>query len=111
MESAAQQNAEMSRDREHEVRDAKAAERRLAGIDHRTVKPSLLVLALALLMSVVLPWINDKAPYRHPVRKGDIAEVAGGITLVPTAGWDLGTGALAGHTRSPVGDTASTELV
>ncbi|MBV8219032.1 MAG: hypothetical protein JO325_11255 [Solirubrobacterales bacterium] len=101
----------MSRERGDEVGDAKAVRRHPAGIDGRTVKPSLLVLALALLMSVVLPVINSVTPYRHPVRSGEIAELAGGLTLVPTAGWDLGTGALAGHTRTPVGDTSSTELV
>jgi hypothetical protein len=84
---------------------------RAVGIDRRTVKPSLLVLALAFLMSVILPLIDSVTPYSHPVRSGEIAEIAGGITLVPTAGWDLGTGALAGHTRTPVGDTASTDLV
>jgi hypothetical protein len=85
--------------------------RRPLGIDRRTVKPSLLVLALALLMSVVLPFINSKTPYPHPVRRGEIVQLANGITLVPTAGWDLSTGALLGHTRSPVGDTATTQLV
>jgi len=45
------------------------------------------------------------------VRRGELAELAGGITLVPTAGWDLVTGALVGQARSPVGSTASTELV
>ena len=87
------------------------ATRRSAGIERWTVKPSLLVLALALLMSVVLPSINRHAPYRHPIRRGDTAQLAAGITLRPTAGWELSTGALVGHTRSPVGDTASTELV
>lgn len=85
--------------------------RRFAGIDRGTVAPSLLVLGLAVLMSVVLPSINRDAPYRHPVRRGELAELAGGITLVPTAGWDLAKGALVGHTRSLVGDTATTELV
>ena len=85
--------------------------RRFAGIDRGTVAPSLLVLGLAVLMSVVLPSINRGVPYRHPVRKGELAELAGGVTLVPTAGWDLATGALAVHTRSPVGNTATTELV
>lgn len=80
-------------------------------IDHRTVKPALLVLALALLMSVVLPSIDSETPYRDAVQRGDIAELADGITLVPTAGWNLATGALVGHTRSVVGSTASTELV
>jgi hypothetical protein len=85
--------------------------RRFAGIDRRTVAPSLLVLGLAVLMSIVLPSINRDVAYRHPVRRGELAELAAGITLVPTAGWDLATGALAGHTRSPVGTTATTELV
>ena len=81
------------------------------GIDRQTVKPALLVLALALLMSVVLPSIDSATPYRNSLHRGDIAELADGITLVPTAGWDLATGALVGHTRSVVGSTATTELV
>lgn len=86
-------------------------ERRSAGIDRRTAKPALLVLALAVLLSVVLPFIDNNTPYRDAVRRGDIAEIASGITLVPTPGWDLVTGALVGHTRSPVGSTAAMQLV
>jgi hypothetical protein len=82
-----------------------------AGIDPRTVKPALLVLALAVLMSVALPLIDRDTPYGDAVHDGDIAAIADGITLVPTAGWDLASGALAGHTRSPVASTATTELV
>jgi hypothetical protein len=84
---------------------------RSAGIDRRTVKPALLVLALAVLMSFVLPSIDRDTPYRDTVHNGDVAEIADGITLVPTPGWDLASGALAGHTRSPVGSTGTTELV
>ena len=87
------------------------AGRRFAGIDRGTVGPALLVLALALLLSVVLPWIDSRTPYHDQVHKGDVAELADGITLVPTSGWQLATGALVGHTRSPVGSTAATELV
>lgn len=85
--------------------------RRSAGIDRQTVKPALLVLALAVLMSVVLPWINRTTPYRHALHRGDIVELADGITLVPAASWDLSTGALVGHARSDVGSTATTMLV
>jgi hypothetical protein len=84
---------------------------RFAGIDQRTVKPALLVLALAVLMSVVLPLIESATAYRDEVHSGDLAAVADGITLVPTPGWDLATGALVGHTRSPVGSTATTQLI
>jgi hypothetical protein len=85
--------------------------RRSTGIERQTVKPALLVLALALLMSVVLPSIDSATPYRSALHRGDIAELADGITLAPTAGWDLATGALVGHARSAVGSTATTELV
>ena len=88
-----------------------SARRRLTGMDRNTIAPSLLVLGLGVLMSIVLPSIERDAPYRHPLRHDQVAELAAGITLVPTAGWDLATGALAGHTRSPVGTTATTEIV
>jgi hypothetical protein len=81
-----------------------------SGIDRRTVKPALLVLALTLVMAVVLPFIDSKTRYREVTRKGDIAELADGITLAPAAGWNLINGALAGHTRSAVGSTATTQL-
>jgi hypothetical protein len=83
---------------------------RFAGIDRRTVKPALLVLALAALMSAVLPVIDGETAYRDEVHSGNRAEIADGITLVPTPGWDLAAGALVGHTRSHVGSTATTQL-
>jgi hypothetical protein len=85
--------------------------RRWAGLDRRTVGPALLVLALAVVMSVVLPSIESTTSYGDQVDKGDVAEIADGLTLVPATGWDLATGALVGHTRSVVGTTATTEVV
>jgi hypothetical protein len=86
-------------------------ERRSLGIDRRTVGPAVLVLGLAVVMSVVLPSIDSEIAYGDQVHKGEIAEIADGITLVPASGWDLTTGALVGETRSPLGSTATTELV
>jgi hypothetical protein len=93
------------------ARRVRSEKRRSSGIDRRTVGPALLVLALAVVMSVVLPSIDSEAAYGDPVREGDIAEIADGITLVPASGWDLASGALVGETRSPIGSTATTELV
>jgi hypothetical protein len=81
------------------------------GIDRQTVGPALVVLGLAVVMGVVLPSINSETAYRDQAHRGDIAEIADGITLVPASGWDLARGALLGETRSPVGTTATTELV
>ena len=85
--------------------------RRVVGIDRRTVGPALLVLALAVLMSVVLPSIDGATSYRDQVDKGDVAALADGLTLVPATGWELATGALVGHTRSSVVTTDTTEIV
>jgi hypothetical protein len=84
---------------------------RVLGLDRQTIGPALLVLGLAIVMSVVLPSLDSSAPYRHPIRKGDVAAIATGITLVPTPGWDLASGALVGKTRTAVGLTGSTEIV
>jgi hypothetical protein len=87
------------------------AERRLLGIDRATVGPALLVLALAAVMSVVLPSIDDNTSYGDEMHDGDVVRLADGITLIPAAGWDLASGSIAGETRSPIGSTAATELV
>jgi hypothetical protein len=86
-------------------------ERRVLGLDRRTILPALLVLGLALVEGVLLPSINSSTTYKHQIHKGAVVTLANGITLVPTPGWALATGALAGHTRSQVGSTAQTELV
>lgn len=86
-------------------------ERRIAGIDRWTIGPALLVLALAVLMSVVLPWVDSETEYSDAVDRDDVVQLADGITLAPAPGWNLASGALAGQTRSAVGSTGSTELI
>jgi hypothetical protein len=84
---------------------------RFLGIDRQTIGPALLVLGLAVLLSIIVPSIDAKTTYHDRIRKGDIVALADGITLVPTPGWALASGALVGRTRSPVGSTATTQLV
>jgi ferric-dicitrate binding protein FerR (iron transport regulator) len=86
-------------------------ERRIAGIDRWTIGPALLVLALAVVMSVVIPWVDSETEYSDAVDQDDVVQLADGITLDPAPGWNLASGALAGETRSAVGSTGSTELV
>jgi hypothetical protein len=90
---------------------AGTGERRILGIDRRTVGPALLVLALALIEGVVLPSIDAGTTYRDQLHEGDVVVLADGITLAAASGWDLASGALEGDTRSSVGSTAGTELV
>ena len=80
-------------------------------IDPRTIKPALLVLAFALLLSVVFPLINSEADYQHQTQNGEVVQLVDGITLVPSAGWNLASGAVVGETRGSIGNTNTTELV
>ena len=81
---------------------------RLGGIDRGTVARSLLVVALAVLLSVVLlPQRCCPVPPSGPqwrrwrARRRDNPRSPRRV--------DLATGALVGHVRSPVGSTASTD--
>src|SRR5581483_7445828 len=60
-----------------------AGQRRLLGLDLPTIGPALLVLALAGVMSLVLPSIDSRTSYSNAVRRGDVVRLAAGITLVP----------------------------
>ncbi len=73
------------------------ADKRLLGLDRRTLAPTVTVLALAILMSVVLPLVNAAVPYRDIVNAGDVLELQGDVTFVPVAGWGITSGVRAGH--------------
>jgi hypothetical protein len=72
------------------------ADVRLFGLDRRSIAPTLAVLALAVVMSVVLPVVNATVPYHDIVKAGDIIEVDGDVTFVPEAGWGITSGVRAG---------------
>jgi hypothetical protein len=73
------------------------ADERRFGLDRRTLRPTLAVFALVILMSVVLPVINATVPYHDRVRAGDVMEIEGDVTFVPEAGWGITSGLRAGH--------------
>jgi len=73
------------------------ADERLLGLDRRTLRPTLVVLALFVVMSVVLPVINAAVPYHDIVRAGDVMQIEGDVTFVPEAGWGITSGVRAGH--------------
>lgn len=73
------------------------ADERRFGLDRRTLRPTLAVFALAVLMAVVLPLLNASVPYHNVVKAGDVIEVEGHVTFVPEAGWGITSGLRAGH--------------
>lgn len=86
-------------------------EHRVAGIDRRTIKPALAVLALALFVSVVLPLVSGAVAYDDEIRAGDVIDMAEGrLTFVPVPGWNLEDGVRVGGTRSTVPGSSMTVL-
>jgi hypothetical protein len=72
------------------------ADERLFGLDRRTIPPTLTVLALVIVMSVVLPIVNAMVPYDDIVKAGDVVELEGDVTFVPEVGWGITSGVRAG---------------
>ncbi len=68
------------------------ADRRWLGLDRRTVAPTVLVFALAFVMTVVLPIVDVAVSYDDKVVAGDVLAVDGGVTFVPEPGWGVTSG-------------------
>jgi hypothetical protein len=73
------------------------ADERWFGLDRRTIRPTLAVFGLAIVMSVVLPVIDATVPYHDIVKAGDVLQVQGDVTFVPEVGWGITDGLRAGH--------------
>jgi hypothetical protein len=73
------------------------ADERRFGLDRRSLRPTLAVFTLVILMSVVLPVINASVPYHDIARAGDVIELEGDVTFAPEAGWGITSGLRAGH--------------
>jgi len=67
-------------------------DRRWFGLDRTTILPAAIVLAVAIVMSIVIPQINDAVSYDDPVVAGDVMELQYGITFVPAPGWGITDG-------------------
>ncbi len=73
------------------------ADERRFGLDRRTLRPTLAVFGLVVVMSVILPVVNATVPYHDIVRPGDVMQIEGGVTFVPVPGWGVTSGVRAGH--------------
>jgi hypothetical protein len=73
-------------------------DRRLFGIDKRTILPSLAVLALVMVLAVALPQVDESVAYDDPIVEGDVIDLVGGeLTFVPAEGWNRIDGSLVGE--------------
>ena len=64
-------------------------EHRLLGLDRRTIAPTLWVLALVLLWSTIVPFIDRHVSYDVEVEPGTVLDVGSGVTIVPPPYWEI----------------------
>lgn len=74
-------------------------DRRWAGLDRDTIKPSLIVIGALLLLTVVLPGIASSLEFDNPIVEGDRMHVRG-ATFMPPEGWGIVSGLRDGESSS-----------
>jgi hypothetical protein len=79
-----------------DTRDRVPVDHRRFGLDRRTFKPALIVLAIALVLIYGSQALNAVIPWHNQTEAGDVLDLCGGATAVPPVGWQLESGALVG---------------
>lgn len=88
------------------------AEHRLFGLDRRTFKLPLIVVAIYVLWAVIAPAINGAVDYDDPVRTGDALIITPSATMAPPVGWGVEQGVrVSDNTRGPGSNTPTTVVV
>lgn len=67
-------------------------ERRFLGLDKATIVPTLIVVAIFLLIGTGVPRIADLLSFDDPIEAGDVLDLSGGVTVTPVPGWNLEAG-------------------
>lgn len=68
------------------------AEHRLLGLDRRTFKPALFVIAVFVVLTLVVPQVNSAVAYDDPVRSGERLALTNEIVITPPTGWGVEAG-------------------
>lgn len=87
-----------SRGQQHRV----PVEHRFLGLDTRTFRYALPVVAVFLLMTVLIPRINDAVEWDDPVSAGEQLALSKTVSFTPTTGWNVETGFRIGKGGSAV---------
>jgi hypothetical protein len=73
------------------------ADQRWLGLDRRTLLPAGIVLAVAVVMHWVIPWIDTLVPYHEQIQAGQTMSLARDIRFAPPVGWGISSGVVTGN--------------
>lgn len=70
-------------------------DRRVLGLDKRSIWPAVALLAIWLIWAHAMPWLDSQVELDAPIVAGDVVDLGGGEFLfTPVAGWNLEAGLL-----------------
>jgi hypothetical protein len=69
-------------------------EHRFFGLDRRSLLPGLVVIALFVLWTVIVPSLNDLLHYSQQTKAGDVFVLKQGLTMDAQPGWGVDSGLL-----------------
>lgn len=69
-------------------------EHRFFGLDRRSLLPGLVVIALFVLWTVIVPSVNDLLRYSQQTKAGDVFVLKQGLTMDAQPGWGVDSGLL-----------------
>jgi hypothetical protein len=67
-------------------------DQRWLGLDKRSLRPAVFVLAIVILLAGILPAIDSAVSWTDETKAGDVIDMGDGLTFVPPVGWDLTQG-------------------
>jgi hypothetical protein len=67
-------------------------EHRFFGLDRRTLPFAAVAVAVWLLWTVVVPWIDNSVPWHDTIKAGDRIRLTEDVTFAPAVGWGLISG-------------------
>ncbi|MFC4944064.1 hypothetical protein [Pseudonocardia sp. GCM10023141] len=84
-------------------------ERRRLGLDRQSLLPGLAVAVVGILLSGVIPFINDAVPWDNAIAAGDRVALGPQLVVTPPVGWQLVNGVRVGE-RTVAGPAPVAEL-
>lgn len=85
-------------------------ERRLLGVDRRTLVPAIVVAVFAALAFWGVPALNAATDLEDPVRAGDVIQLSDSVTFAPATGWNVQAGLRQGE-AGPTGNPRTAQVV
>lgn len=83
-------------------------ERRWLGLDRRSLLPGAVVAVVGILLSGVVPFVNDSVSWNNPIAAGDRVALGPRVVVTPPVGWQLVSGVRVGEqTVAPPAPAAS----